>query len=702
MACCPAGHQLGGARRSCPRCRRDMVAELAAAADRSLPRAVIESAIDAVAPAGPAMSRLAAALAADPGAVASGAPPLAGRLAAELIARGSALTTPGCARCGRAGRPLYRTPGGGMCKPCTARQHTAACAHCGTVKPVASHDTAGQRICERCRRHDRGHRRCGACGQTASIAVRARGGAPDICVNCYRMPVAVCGVCGRHRGCNFSATGHPVCPSCSPRATAVCARCGQDRPPQARWPEGPVCDTCYTAALRRRIPCASCGQVRRPVSPPGPDADTCASCAGLPVSSVCGDCGTEDKMFEKHRCARCSLRRRAAMLLSAGTGDVPAVLTALLEAICAARTPAAALNWLRSGGGAGILADLAAGRLAVTHEALDQHPRPRAASYLRHMLVAGGVLPPRDEELARTERWLGGLLASVDDPGHRRLVQAFATWHVMRRLRRSAAAGSRPRTYTAGARNTIKAAARLLSWLGARGTTLPGCRQGDIDDWLATGPGACSVREFLTWAARRGYCERLDVPAPRSQTGTAIAGSQRWDLGSRLLSDDSIEVTDRVAGSLLLLFGQNMTRIAALTTSQVTSSREGVTIQLGRHDLPVPRPLGDLLLKLIADGKPYTGIGSPPGNSKWLFPGLLPGRPITAARLADRLRALGIPVRAGRRAALTDLAAHLPAAVLADAIGLHPTTAVNWTRQAGDWNRYAAELARSRNHQPGE
>jgi hypothetical protein len=208
-----------------------MAVELAAAADRSLPRAVIEAAVDAVAPAGLAMSRLPAARAADPGALASGAPPLAGRLAAELIARGSALVPPACARCGQAGRPLFRTQGGGMCKPCTARQHTAACAHCGTVKPVASHDAAGQQICERCRRHDRGHRRCGICGRNASIAVRARSGAPDICVNCYKMPVAVCSVCGKHRECNYSATGHPVCPSCSPRATAVCARCGQDRPP---------------------------------------------------------------------------------------------------------------------------------------------------------------------------------------------------------------------------------------------------------------------------------------------------------------------------------------------------------------------------------------------------------------------------------------------------------------------------------------
>jgi hypothetical protein len=223
-----------------------------------------------------------------------------------------------------------------------------------------------------------------------------------------------------------------------------------------------------------------------------------------------------------------------------------------------------------------------------------------------------------------------------------------------------------------------------------------------LRDWLATGPGAGYVREFLTWAARYGHCPHLDVPGPQRRTGSAITDSRRWDLAARLLHDDSIEVTDRVAGCLVLLYGQTMTRIAALATGQVTRHDDGVTIQLGRHDVPVPGPLGDLLLTLIADGKPYTGTGSPP-DSKWLFPGLLPGRPITPARLADRLRTLGLPVKAGRRAALTDLAARLPAAVLADLLGLHPTTAVNWMHQAGaDWNRYAAQLARDRNHQPGE
>lgn len=62
---------------------------------------------------------------------------------------------------------------------------------------------------------------------------------------------------------------------------------------------------------------------------------------------------------------------------------------------------------------------------------------------------------------------------------------------------------------------------------------------------------------------------------------------------------------------------------------------------------------------------------------------------------------LGIRAMPGRRAALIDLAAQLPAAVLADCLNLSPGTAVRWMHQAGaDWNRYAADIARSRDHQP--
>ena len=92
---------------------------------------------------------------------------------------------------------------------------------------------------------------------------------------------------------------------------------------------------------------------------------------------------------------------------------------------------------------------------------------------------------------------------------------------------------------------------------------------GRIEDWLATGPGAGYVREFLTWAADRGHSPRLEVPGPQRNDGIAITGSQRWDLAVRLLHDDSIDIIDRVAGCLVLLYGQTMTRVATLTTSQI-------------------------------------------------------------------------------------------------------------------------------------
>ena len=677
--------------------------EIAAAADSSLPRLVIEAAVDAVAPGGQALRQLALALSADPGALATGAPPVAGKLAAALIARGSAaLTVPACAICGRTGKPLFRGDvGSAVCQRCRSWQLAVACASCGKVRPRAGRDDAGQPVCEVCYRRDdpRRHRQCGACGKTAPVAARGRDGHPDICVNCYKMPAATCGICGKTKACNFAGTSHAVCVSCTPRATAVCARCGNNRPPTARWPEGPVCDPCYIAALRHRGPCASCGQQRRLVVPPGPAADTCADCAGIPVTSACAGCGAEDKLYEKGRCARCSLGRRARDLLSGGTGTIAPKLTGVLGAITAARQPRSALNWLRAGAGASLLADVAAGRLPVTHDALDTHPRRRAADYLRHMLTANGALPPRDEELIRAGQWLGVLLETIEPAADRRLAQAYATWHVMRRLRSSASRDGRHRTPTAHARNNVRAAVTLLSWLRARGTDLSACGQADIDQWLRTGPAARLARDFLIWASARGHCTPLTIPAPARATGPAISQDQRWTHVARLLDDAALDPTDRVAGSLLLLYGQPLSRIAAITTSQITRRDDTTFILLGRHDVPVPAPLAGAITQLTRDGRSHRGIGSPTATT-WLFPGHLPGRPITPSRLGERLRDIGIYAQTGRRAALLDLAAQLPAAVLADLLGLHENTAAKWISQAGgDWTRYAAELARNHPHQ---
>lgn len=106
-------------------------------------------------------------------------------------------------------------------------------------------------------------------------------------------------------------------------------------------------------------------------------------------------------------------------------------------------------------------------------------PRRRSAHYLRQLLVANQVLPPRDEALAGTERFLAELLVGIASDTDRRLVQAYATWRVLRRLRRSAEHSTRPRTYTRHTHLKITAAARFLGWLAQRGTTLTDTAQAD-------------------------------------------------------------------------------------------------------------------------------------------------------------------------------------------------------------------------------
>ena len=145
-------------------------------------------------------------------------------------------------------------------------------------------------------------------------------------------------------------------------------------------------------------------------------------------------------------------------------GDGPGPLSSVRDALVGAPQPYSAHNWLRSGVSAGILADVASGALALTHEALDHHPRPRAANYLRHVLVAHGALPERDDALARLEAWVAARLSSVA-PQHRQALRSYATWRVLRRARQRAEVARRPPTRTARAKTCLNAAMAFLSFL---------------------------------------------------------------------------------------------------------------------------------------------------------------------------------------------------------------------------------------------
>src|SRR3546814_5573739 len=84
---------------------------------------------------------------------------------------------------------------------------------------------------------------------------------------------------------------------------------------------------------------------------------------------TCTVCGREDKLYERGRCDRCALARRATQAMTGPDGTVPAALMVVHDAIVESPTPRKALNWLRQGAGASILGELAAGTMTISHEA---------------------------------------------------------------------------------------------------------------------------------------------------------------------------------------------------------------------------------------------------------------------------------------------------------------------------------------------
>lgn len=117
-------------------------------------------------------------------------------------------------------------------------------------------------------------------------------------------------------------------------------------------------------------------------------------------------------------------------------------------------------------------------------------------------------------------------------------------------------------------------------------------------------------------------------------------------------------------------------------------------LRLGREPIVLPEPLDALVLQLVASRHGHAALGDQ-GSSRWLFPGGQPGQPISAYRLAQRPRQLGLRPGPARSTALFGLATELPAALLARLLGIHISVAVAWQRaSSGDWTAYAGTSTR--------
>lgn len=377
-----------------------------------------------------------------------------------------------------------------------------------------------------------------------------------------------------------------------------CAICGERRRVCWRSPIGAVCERCRDRRLRERAVCSRCGERRRPAIFP-PAAVLCASCAGLAPERSCRDCGGEDEHAEGGRCA---LRRRVAAL--AASGDLGAVsrLGPYLHALAASRTPRSAVMWLRYSP----TAELLAGELELSHEALDERDGTgtTAVTFLRAAFVEHGILPERPEGVVRLKRFVRERLETLPDNPDRALVRAYATWKVTRDLTDRVRSGKAGRSAPALARSKIRRAIELTRWLHDRQLTLADLRQDLVDEWLAQGIGTrWRIGDFVAWLRTSGVIGALEVSRPAVREPTKpVADRERLARVARLLADEELDLADRVAGCLVLLYAQPVARVARLRSEHVDERDGRVIVTLGRQPAPLPRPLGELILRCEPSG----------------------------------------------------------------------------------------------------
>lgn len=135
-----------------------------------------------------------------------------------------------------------------------------------------------------------------------------------------------------------------------------------------------------------------------------------------------------------------------------------------------------------------------------------------------------------------------------------------------------------------------------------------------------------------------------------------------------------------------MLYAQPLTRIVALTTSDVRHNNDVTTISVAGSQLEIPEPFATLICQL-----PYRRLAGTADQlpTQWLFPSRRADQHISVTTLGDRLRRLGVQPRATRLAAVAQLAGEIQPAVLADAIGITARTAAKWvTTSGGNWTGY--------------
>ena len=133
-----------------------------------------------------------------------------------------------------------------------------------------------------------------------------------------------------------------------------------------------------------------------------------------------------------------------------------------------------------------------------------------------------------------------------------------------------------------------------------------------MDRWLdADDYHRADVADFLRWATRRRLVSKVVVHRRRGpELNLTLSEDARWLLLERCLHDDDIPDDIRAAGTLVLLYGLQLSRIVELTNSHLHRRHAaggeetigGMSVSLTGPEITVPPSLAAILTRLPVRG----------------------------------------------------------------------------------------------------
>lgn len=367
----------------------------------------------------------------------------------------------------------------------------------------------------------------------------------------------------------------------------------------------------------------------------------------------------------------------------------------MFDELVGSERPQTGIWWLRKNPEVGprLLGQMARGEVEISHDTFRALPSDRAHDYLRSLLTAVGVLEPFEIRIERMLPWIDKVVADLPTE-QASLIRHFAHWQVLRQMRQAAREDRLTQTTANRCRRRIRVAIDFLAFLDAHGASAATATQDLLERYQEhTGRTINSEHTFVVWLRRSRINTGLHVPyTPRPAPMVTVSDQQRWNGVERLLHDTSLRRYTRIGGLFTLLFAQPLSRIVAMRTSQVVAADGVVHVAFNNIAIQMPAVLDDLIREHLQHrGKSLYASR----ETGWLFPGGNPGRYLATENIRAQLVAIGIKPYQGRKAAMFQLAAEMPAPVLAELLGITDNNAANWARLAArDWTGYIADRTR--------